>query len=408
MVIKLDTTWKNNLHGKKEKWAIDFMSKKDSELDIFLLPFDILSTKAHAKVLLEMKILTFDEYNKVIEALEELRSDYKKGKIKKISAEDIHSFVEIYLTEKLGDVGKKIHMFRSRNDLASMDIRLFIGDSIDKVINKAKEVVNVSMKKSEELSDIVVPGFTHLQPAMPFTAGGYIHCFAESLQDDIELGKKLKKLLVKNVLGSGAGFGFPIELPKKPYLSNLPVFGDIKNPLYAIISRPKVEKEYLFWIYMIADTIEKFCTTLIFLVHEHIFELPEFAMTGSSIMPQKKNPDMCEIIRGRVKKIKSYFENAKDIDTNLGIGYFRDFQESKESLIKATIEIQEILEVLKKLISELKANEKVIEETYYTYEAIELAMQGIPWREAYKKVAKKVKKGEKPKTKYKKPVIKFQ
>jgi len=405
--MNMEVLWKSELHKEKEEWAIDFMSKGDKELDLSLLLFDILCTKAHAHVLHEMKILSREELSKIKETLEELKKEYKEGKITRIDAEDVHSFVEIYLTKKLGDIGKKIHMFRSRNDLISMDMRLYIGSAIDEIAKKAEEVVKVAIDKAQELNDIVVPGFTHMQPAMPFTAGGYIHCFAESLQEDIELGKKLKKLLVKNVLGSGAGFGFPVKIPRKVYLKHLPVFGEIKNPLYAVISRPKVEKEYLFWIYMIADSIEKFCSTLIFLAHEKIFELPEFAVTGSSIMPQKKNPDMCEVIRGRVKKIKGYFEVVKQIDENLGIGYFRDFQESKEIVMKATEEIQEILEALTKLIAGLKAKEKIIEETYYTYEAIELAMQGTPWREAYKKIAEKVKKGEKPKTKYKKPITKI-
>ncbi len=378
----MKTVWSSKLHGKKEENVLEFMGRAEDDLP--LLKYEVAATKAHAHVLCEMGFLSEEEARAIESALDELPSNVTP------EGEDIHSFIELYLTDKLGDTGKKIHALRSRNDLISMDIRLFVRDKLTSILDSLDGLVKMLHDKAGSLMQ-ECPGFTHLQPAMPFTAGGYLEVFAESLEDDVLLGKALLRAVSKSTLGSGAGFGFPLDIPKEKYAKLLGLEGPVKSPLYAVVSRPKIEKLYLHWLSTVADSIEKFCSTLIFLVHERIFTLPEFAVTGSSIMPQKRNPDLYEVLRGKAKQVKGAFLTAYLIDTNLGVGYFRDFQESKKALFSATELIELSIQMLEKLVPELDANEKKVPETYAVYEALELVKQGVPWRDAYKRVAERMK-----------------
>ncbi len=362
--------------GNTPKWLTKFLSEEDQKMDAKLLKYEIAVTKAHAKVLRDLGVLDDSELANVLGTLDDLETD-------KIDAEDVHSYVELKLTEKLGDTGKKIHILRSRNDAIAMDMRLYMLEAIEEVGTLLNKLIATCNKCKKKLEAIPVPGFTHLQPAMPFTAGGYLGAFAESLEDDLVLFTSLKKLLSKSCLGSGAGFGLPVRINKEAYSKLLGLQGHIKNPLYAVLSRPKMERLYLSWLETIAKSIESFCSTAIFLIHEGIFKLPDYLTTGSSIMPQKKNPDIFEVMRGRSKRIGAYARFVSSIDTNLGVGYFRDFQETKFAVFEATETIMELLSVMTRVLPSLNANKKIIPGTEKTARAIELAMNGTPWRDAY-------------------------
>lgn len=384
---------------------MEFLSGSDQQADLQLLPFEIEATLAHAKVLANLGILDQDELAGVSDSLEKLSVKLEAGEVTELEAEDVHSFVELWLTTELGETGKKIHTFRSRNDLIAMDIRLYMLKQLEVVGAAVEGLVAKLDKKAVELGDMAVQGYTHLQPAMPFTAGGYLQATSESLSDDLSLAEGLKKVVGKSTLGSGAGFGFPVELPKKKYAEELGLSNHVRNPLYAVTSRPKVEKLYLHWLSCLADSLEKFASTLVFLAHEGAFQLPGWCTTGSSIMPQKSNPDVLEVMRGRTKLIKGCHAAAGQLDANLAPGYFRDFQEGKGALFGCTETMLEMLEVATKLVPDLQAKEHVEPQTYATYEAIELALDGVPWREAYHRVAGKVKEGAKPASRFKSPKL---
>lgn len=383
--------------------AQDFLSGEDIECDLHFLPYDIISTKAHARVLCDLELITDDEADRIVTELNKLNDKYLSGELTSLDeAEDVHSFVELWLTKKLGDTGKKIHLLRSRNDLVCMDTCLFTVDNASEISTMVARVQFEIYKRKEDLglTGVKIPGYTHLQPAMPYTALGYLGAFDASLSDDLVLlDTFVEKIGTKMPLGSGAGFGFEVDVPKINYTLHLESFFHFspeKNHLYSVLSRSKVERSYLYALFEVANSIEKFANTLIFLYHKGAVELPSWATTGSSVMPQKQNPDVLEVLRGRSKRVKACFDLSTRLDSNLGVGYFRDLQEGKPALIRATKMTNEMLKIVKKLIPNLQFNEIEEEGIDATEEAIKLVFaEGIPWREAYKQVSNKILKNKK-------------
>ncbi len=385
-----------------DKKIEEFTVGKDRELDVMLAPFDVLGTMAHITMLEKIGLLEKDELEVLLKELKAIYSTTKDGSfVIDDGIEDVHSQVELLLTKKLGDVGKKVHSGRSRNDQVLLDLKLFARDRIEEMIKGVEKLFKTLQAKSEEHKDILIPGYTHLQVAMPSSFGLWFGAFAESLADDLHVVKAAWNVVNQNPLGAAAGYGssFPLD---RTLTTSLLGFDDMNyNVVYAQMGRGKMERTVAFAIASIAGTLSKLAMDgCLFMSQNFGFvKLPDELTTGSSIMPHKKNPDVFELIRGKCNVLQTLPQTIGAVTTNLPTGYFRDFQVIKEYFLPAFNELMDSIEIANFAIENITINKEIITDEKYklafTVEEVNrLVLQGVPFRDAYREVGMKVEKGE--------------
>jgi argininosuccinate lyase len=379
-----------------------FTIGKDRELDLYLAPYDILGSVAHVTMLESVGLI---EENELPSLLRELKKLYKLAVSGDFSIdegmEDVHSQVEFLLTKELGDLGRKIHSGRSRNDQVLLDLKLFTRDAIQKVVYNASKLGDILLFKSEQYKDVLMPGYTHLQIAMPSSFGLWFGAYAESLTDDMELLLAAFNIANQNPLGSAAGYGssFPLN---RHMTTDLLGFNDMNyNVVYAQMGRGKTEKIVSFALAGLAATLSKMAYDVCLFTSQNFdfISLPDEFTTGSSIMPHKKNPDVTELIRAKCNKIQGVPNQISLIINNLPGGYFRDFQILKEIFLPLFDEVNDCLLIACLVMENIKVNPQIFDDKKYEYlfsveEVNKLVLKGIPFREAYKQVAEKIEKGE--------------
>lgn len=379
---------------KLEKEVEIFETKDDILLDSKLVPYDIEGSLAHAKMLNKLGILSKTEILKIQKGLSEILKLNKKGKFNlQLGEEDIHTKIENYLTSKHGEVGKKIHTARSRNDQVLTAIRLYEKDNLYKIKNELQGLILSFKEFSKKYGHFKMPGYTHMQKAMPSSIGLWTESFIESLEDDIKYVEFTISLIDQSPLGSGAGYGLPIKLDRK-YTSKLLGFSKVQeNPIYCQNSRGKFEGIILSSLVNVLFTINKFASDiLLFNTSEFgFFQSSDKVTTGSSIMPQKKNLDLAELLRSKVHLIIGNYTKVVSLSSNLISGYNRDFQDTKKPLMESLEITTDSLKISQVLLSNLKPNKEKLEaamtkELYATEKALKLTLKGVSFREAYRKV----------------------
>jgi len=389
--------WKKNYKLNKE--IEKFTVGNDYLVDQKLVKYDCIASIAHAKMLNKIGIITEEELNKLIEGLNEIIALDKKGKFKiKLEDEDCHTAIENYLAKKYGDAGKKIHTTRSRNDQILTAIRLYEKAELLEIKELLQKFKKVLTKVSNKYGKIQIPGYTHMQKAMPTTIKTWLGCFSDSIKDNIKLLDSTFELIDQSPLGSAAGFGVPIFDLDKKMTAKLMNFSKImENPMYAQLSRGKFESTILHLLAQIIFDLNKLAADMM------LFSMPEFGFvslpaefcTGSSIMPQKKNPDVLELVRAKYHVVLGEEFKVKSMISNLMSGYHRDFQLTKEPVINSIEITKESLKMISLVMSEIKFNKQnckkaMTKELFATEETYKLVKKGTPFREAYKEVAKKI------------------
>lgn len=378
-----------------------FTVGNDRELDLVLAEYDVIGSMAHAKMLGKTGLLNDKEVSELLTGLEEILADIKAGNfLIEDSFEDVHSKVEYLLTEKVGDAGKKIHTARSRNDQVLTDVHLYLKAELTTIKQQVKELFDLLMAMASENQNVLLPGYTHLQVAMPSSFGMWFSAYAESLIDDVVMLNAALTVTDQNPLGSAAGYGssFPID---RTFTTNELGFATLKyNSVAAQMSRGKTEKTTAFALASVAGTLSKLAMDICLYLSQNFnfISLPQHLTTGSSIMPHKKNPDIFELIRGKCNKIQALPYELTLITNNLPSGYHREFQLLKEGLFPALQTLKSCLEMAHYSIKEIKVNNNILDDKKYDYlftvDALnELVAQGIPFRDAYKIVGEQVENG---------------
>ena len=371
-----------------------FTVGNDRILDALMAKFDVLGSLAHIKMLNQVNLLTDNEHIQLKYELIQLYQIITTSEFTISSDfEDIHSFVEHILTEKLGDIGKKIHTARSRNDQVLLDIKLFLRDEIEKLSIKINELFHILIEKSEESKDILMPGYTHFQAAMVSSFGMWFGAYAESLVDDMYILFSSYKCVNQNPLGSAAGFGSSMPINRELTTELLGFETLTYNSLYCQISRGKVERTMAFAISSFASTLSKLAMDICLYNSQNyqFIKLPDAFTTGSSIMPHKKNPDVFELIRAKCNKLQAIPAEITFIINNLPSGYHRDFQIIKETLFPSIIELNDCLDLATYAIKYLSINTKILDQPMYNNlfsveEVNKLVTNGVPFRDSYKKI----------------------
>ena len=381
---------------KLNKKIEDFTVGNDYLLDQKLVKFDCLASIAHAKMLGKIKILNIAEVRKLTKTLKEITELDKKGKfIIKKTDEDCHTAIENYLIKKLGKLGEKIHTGRSRNDQVSGALRLYYKEKLNECKELIKEFAGTIRKFIKKYGNIKLPGYTHSRKAMPSSIELWGRSFIDSMEDNLKLLDAAFEIINQSPLGSGAGYGLPIKIDKK-YIAQILKFKKVQNnSLYVQNSRGKFESTILHVLTLIMLDLNKIASDLIvFSMPEFgYFELPKEFCTGSSIMPQKKNPDILELIRTEYHVVVSYEFQIKNIISNLLSGYNRDLQLTKKPVTEGFTITQESLSVMSLIFGGLRVSEEncrkaLTKEIFATERAYQLVKKGIPFREAYRKISK--------------------
>ncbi len=378
-----------------------FTVGNDRELDVILAKYDVLGSLAHAKMLHKIDVLTDKEITGIEAKLNQLLKDIEKGVfVIENTYEDVHSKIEFLLTEALGDTGKKIHTARSRNDQVLVDLHLYIKDEIVEIKHAIKNLFDILIAKADANKKVLLPGYTHLQIAMPSSFGLWFAAYAESLIDDVYLLNAAFKITDQNPLGSAAGYGnsFPID---RVMTTELLGFETLKyNVVAAQMSRGKTEKALAFGMSAVAGTLSKFAMDICLYMSQNFnfISFPDELTTGSSIMPHKKNPDVFELIRGKCNALQALPYELTLISNNLPSGYQRDLQLLKASLLPAIQTLKSCLEMLIFSIENVQVNTRILEDTKYDYlftveEVNKLVQDGVAFRDAYKIVGEQVQKG---------------
>ena len=390
---------------QKDKGSLKEVDKftvgNDRELDIYLAPFDVLGSLAHTKMLASVGLLSKAELVVLEVALKEIYQQITKGNFTlDEGVEDIHSQVELMLTQKLGDVGKKIHSARSRNDQVLVDLKLFLRSEIEKLVHSTKEFFDLLILQSEKYKDDLLPGYTHLQLAMPSSFGLWFGAYAESLVDDLITLEAAYQIVNKNPLGSAAGYGssFPIN---RTMTTQLLGFDDLNyNVVYAQMGRGKTERIVAAALANIAATLSKLSMDACLYLNQNFsfISFPDELTTGSSIMPHKKNPDVFELIRSHCNRIQALPNEIMLMTTNLPSGYQRDLQLLKEHIIPALKNLQNCLQMAGLMLSNIHVKKDLLQDEKYKYlfsveEVNKLVLQGIPFRDAYKKIGLAIEAG---------------
>ncbi|MBS2096963.1 argininosuccinate lyase [Carboxylicivirga linearis] len=379
----------------------EFTVGRDRELDVLLAPFDIMGTIAHITMLESVGLLSKSDLDQLIPELKALYIKSENGEFEiEDGIEDVHSQVELLLTRKLGDIGKKVHSGRSRNDQVLLDLKLYIRHRIHDVVIAVNNLFDVLQAKSEEHKDVLIPGYTHLQVAMPSSFGLWFGAFAESLVDDLHMLQAAWKTANQNPLGAAAGYGSSFPLDRK-LTTQLLGFDDLNyNVVYAQMGRGKTERTVAYALSSIATTVGKLAIDGCLYTSQNFgfLKLPDELTTGSSIMPHKKNPDVFELLRARCNRLQALPESIGMITANLPTGYFRDLQLIKEQFLPAFDELIDCLEIATFAIKNIKVTQDVMKDEKYQLafsveEVNKLVLQGVPFRDAYKQVGEQIQKG---------------
>lgn len=392
--------WQKDTQSLKsvEKFTVG----NDRELDIYLAPFDVLGSLAHIKMLASVGLLTKEELIILEDELKHIYQLIQNGDFKlDEGVEDIHSQVELMLTQKLGDVGKKIHSARSRNDQVLVDLKLFLRDEIEKLVESTKAFFDLLIRQSEHHKDDLLPGYTHLQLAMPSSFGLWFGAYAESLVDDLITLQAAYEIVNKNPLGSAAGYGSSFPINRK-MTTDLLGFDDLNyNVVYAQMGRGKTERIVSSALANIAATISRLSMDACLYLNQNFsfISFPEELTTGSSIMPHKKNPDVFELIRSHCNRIQALPNEIMLMTTNLPSGYHRDLQLIKEHIIPAFQNLQACIEMAGLMLSNMVVKKELLINKQYQYlfsveEVNKLVLQGVPFRDAYKQIGRDIEKGD--------------
>ena len=378
-----------------------FTVGNDRELDLILAKHDVTGNIAQAKMLAKIGLITNQECEDLLGALAEILEDIKAGNFTiEDSFEDVHSKVEYLLTQKVGDAGKKIHTARSRNDQVLVDMNLYLKEEVLQLKQQVKSLFDLLMASAEKYQNVLLPGYTHLQIAMPSSFGMWFSAYAESLIDDMSMLNAALKVVDQNPLGSAAGYGssFPID---RTFTTKEMGFSTLKyNSVAAQMSRGKSEKTVAFAMASVAGTLAKFAYDVCLYMSQNFdfIGLPANLTTGSSIMPHKKNPDVFELIRGKCNKIQALPYELTLITNNLPSGYHRDLQLLKEGVFPAIQNLKACLDIAIFSIPDIKVKENILEDKKYDYlftvdTLNEMVTAGIPFRDAYKEVALQIEAG---------------
>lgn len=379
-----------------------FTVGNDRELDLELAKYDVIGNIAHAKMLASIGVLTEEECKSLVQELESIGKTVEEGTFTiEDTFEDVHSKIEYLLTEKLGDAGKKIHTARSRNDQVLVDVQLYSKDKLAEIKTDVKALFDLLMSLAEQYKKVLLPGYTHLQIAMPSSFGMWFSAYAESLIDDMYFINAAIKVADQNPLGSAAGYGSSFAI-NRTMTTELLGFETLKyNSVAAQMGRGKLEKSISFAISSVAATLSKMSMDICLYMSQNFsfIAFPDELTTGSSIMPHKKNPDVFELIRGKCNKLQAMPYEMTLISNNLPSGYHRDLQLLKESLIPNFSTIKSCLEMLHYSLENIQVNKTILEDDKYTYlfsvEAVNtLVQQGVPFRDAYKIVGKDIQEGK--------------
>jgi argininosuccinate lyase len=378
-----------------------FTVGKDNELDLVLAEFDVIGSIAHTQMLESIGLLTNEELQLIHTELKNILNEIKQGKFKiEDEVEDIHSQIELILTRRIGEAGKKIHSGRSRNDQVLVDIKLYLRYELKEITKLISNLFEELIKLSEEHKNKLLPGYTHLQIAMPSSFGLWFGAYAESLVDDMELMIAAYNVTNKNPLGSAAGYGSSFPLDREMTTSLLEFETMNYNVVYAQMTRGKTEKIVAMAMSSVAATLSKLAYDVCLYMNQNFsfISFPDNLTTGSSIMPHKKNPDVFELIRAKCNKIQTLPNELILLINNLPSGYHRDMQLTKESLFPAITELKNCLEMTEFMLKRIQVKNDILTDKKYNYlfsvEAVNTeVLSGMPFREAYKKIGNAIENG---------------
>ena len=378
-----------------------FTVGRDREMDLYLAKYDVLGSMAHITMLESIDLIGKEELPQLLAALKEIYEQADKGDfVIEDDIEDVHSQVELMLTRKLGDMGKKIHSGRSRNDQVLVDLKLFTRAKLQEIAEETKQLFDELIKKSNQYKHVLMPGYTHLQVAMPSSFGLWFGAYAESLTDDMLFLQAAYKMTNRNPLGSAAGYGSSFPLNRQMTTDLLGFDSMDYNVVYAQMGRGKMERNVAFAMASIAGTVAKMAFDACMFNSQNFsfVKLPKECTTGSSIMPHKKNPDVFELIRAKCNKIQALPQQIMLIMNNLPCGYFRDLQIIKEVFLPAFEELADCLQMAAYIINKIEVNEHILDNPIYApmfsvEEVNRLAQEGMPFRDAYKKVGLDIEHG---------------
>ena len=395
----MNKLWEKNFSINKE--IERFTVGRDREMDMYLAKYDVLGSMAHITMLESIGLLEKDELAQLLAELKDIYATCERGEfVIEEGIEDVHSQVELMLTRSLGDMGKKIHSGRSRNDQVMVDLKLFIRNEIKEIVQLVKALFDELIQKSEQYKGVLMPGYTHLQVAMPSSFGLWFGAYAESLTDDMLFLQAAWRMANRNPLGSAAGYGssFPLDRTMTTELLGFDTMD--YNVVYAQMGRGKTERNTAFAMASVAGTLAKMAfDACMFNSQNFAFvRLPKECTTGSSIMPHKKNPDVFELIRAKSNKLQALPQQITLIMNNLPSGYFRDLQIIKEEFLPAFDELKDCLRMAAYIINRMEVNEHILDDKRYDLmfsveEVNRLAAAGMPFRDAYKKVGLDIEAG---------------
>ena len=392
-------------------WEKDFLVQpqidaftvgKDREMDLLLAKYDVLGSLAHIQMLESIHLISKNELEVLSASLKNIYQDIEKGLFKMDDdVEDVHSQIELLLTKSLGDIGKKIHSGRSRNDQVLVDLRLFFRAELQEIVRLMELVFHGFQEQSEQHKDVLMPGYTHFQVAMVSSFGLWFGAYAESLTEDLSLLESVFNIVNHNPLGSAAGYGSSFPLNRK-MTTELLGFEDLSyNVIHAQMGRGKSELFIAFALASLATTLGKFSMDVVLYSSQnyHFLTLPKEYTTGSSIMPHKKNPDVFELLRGKCNLLQALPGQVSMLINNLPAGYHRDFQLLKEVIFPAIHSMKECLEMIAFVLPQLKIHDNLLDDPKYAYlftveKVNELVLEGVPFRDAYKQVGEMVEKNE--------------
>ena len=391
--------WEKNyeINAEIERFTVG----RDRDMDLYLAKYDVLGSLAHITMLESIGLLTAEELQRLTAELRNIYNLCEEGKFTiEEGVEDVHSQVELMLTRRLGDMGKKIHSGRSRNDQVLVDLKLFTRHRLKDIADAVKILFDELLRKSDRYKDVLMPGYTHLQIAMPSSFGLWFGAYAESLADDMLFLQAAYRLTNRNPLGSAAGYGSSFPLDRSMTTRLLGFDSMDYNVVYAQMGRGKMERNVAFALASVAGTLAKmaFDACLFNCQNFSFVRLPKECTTGSSIMPHKKNPDVFELIRAKCNKIQALPQQVTLIMNNLPVGYFRDLQIIKEVFLPAFDELADCLQMAAYIVNRMEVNENILDNPVYdpmfsVEEVNRLAASGMPFRDAYKKVGMEIEEG---------------